>query len=544
MPNAIALHTPSDRAARLALAMVLALTLLVGMLLAGALALLREQTLDFARQQTRALTLAVSEQTVRTLQTVEMTLHGIEPLFHPKQQLAKTGYSEFLAEQQDISAVWWLDVSGNVLFDSNPADRKVHEAMFGSSHPLWSSVCSTSSHTTQWLSPQRIGSDGVWPLLAVHPVYDHANSFRGLLVAAVNPQTIGGLWRDIDLGQAGSVTLMHRNSDGLLRKPVVPSTFGKNYANRPLFKDFLPEQTEGWYIDHSAADGVQRLYQFYVPPTHPSLVVLVGQSTDRILGGWWQVVTIAASAWIALAIVVGLLTHQLLRQWAMNRAAQALMHDQARSLRELSQRILQAQEQERGRIARELHDELGQSLTALKINLQSAQRFPTHDTAQALQDNLRIVDDTIAQVRALALALRPSILDNLGLQAALQWIGQQMAQRAGFAFALQSDDLPTRLREPLETACFRIAQEALTNIARHAHATHVCIRLHREHHELVMLIQDDGVGMNLAAQTQRAPTVGLAGMRERAALVQGTLVIESQPGHGCTITLRCPIQNT
>lgn len=542
MPNAITLHTPSDRAARLALAMVLALTLLVGMLLAGALALLREQTLDFARQQTRALTLAVSEQTVRTLQTVEMTLHGIEPFFDLRQRLIKTGSPKSQMEQADITAAWWTDASGKVLFDSNPADIEAHQAMFSSAHPLWNSVRSAPSHATQWLFPKHVGSDGVWPLIAVHPVHDHANTFRGLLIAAVNPRIISGLWREIDLGLEGSITLLHRNGDGLLREPAVPSTFGKNFANRPLFKDYLPEQSEGWYIDHSAADGVERLYQFRVPPSHPSLVVLVGQSTGRLLSGWWKAVAVAMVAWTALALVVGVLTRQLLRQWAMNRTAQELMREQSCNLRELSQRILQAQEQERGRISRELHDELGQSLTALKINLQSAQRFPTHDTAQALQDNLRIVDDTIAQVRALALALRPSILDNLGLQAALQWMGQQMARRAGLAFALESDDLPERLSEPLETACFRIAQEALTNIARHAHAQHAWVTLKREGSELVMRVQDNGQGMEQAGVTNHRATLGLAGMRERAALVQGTLAIESANGRGCTITLRCPLQ--
>lgn len=311
-----------------------------------------------------------------------------------------------------------------------------------------------------------------------------------------------------------------------------------------MFTQYLPERSEGWYIDHSAADGVERLFQYRVPPTHPDLVLVIGQSTAHMLQDWWRAVWIAGAVWAMLTLAVLALSWQLMRQWALNGTHQALMREQSRSLRELSRHILQAQEGERARIARELHDELGQSLTALKINLQSAQRFPAQDAAQALQDNLRIVDDTLAQVRALALALRPSILDNLGLQAALAWVGQQVAQRAGFAFQLQWEGLPARLSEPLETCCFRIAQEALTNVARHARAQHVWMTLRRDGAALVMQVHDDGVGMDLARDGAEsdAPTLGLAGMRERAALVGGHLSIESQAGQGCTITLRCALQ--
>lgn len=536
------LHVPGDRAAQRALILVAGLTALVGALLVVGLWTLRQQTLDFARHQTQSLTLAVSEQAVRTLQTVEQALHSVEPVITHAPRLDLQGLATPVRALPYVKALWWLDAHGALAFDSEPAESATHARAFNTSHPQWESVRSAPSHATHWLAPRWAAADGVWYLLAVHPVYDRDQTYHGMLIAAMDPEALRTVWRAVDLGDAGSITLMHRSGVGMLREPTVPSTFGKNFASRPLFRDFLPERSEGWYIDQSAADGIERLYQYRVPPSHPDLVVLVGQSTQRLLDGWWKTAVAGMLAWLAPALVVATMAGQLVQQWELNRTAQDLMCEQSRELRELSQRILQAQEAERARIARELHDELGQSLTALKINLQSAQRFPAHDTAQALQDNLRIVDDTIGQVRALALALRPSILDNLGLRAALQWMGQQVAQRAGFDFSLQPGDAEVRLSEPLETCCFRIAQEALTNIARHAHARHAWITLRHEGTELVMQVQDDGVGMNLAVQNHNAPTLGLAGMRERAALVQGTLGIESKPGQGCTITLRCPLR--
>lgn len=542
MPHTIPLHAPSDRAARLALTMVLALTALVGILLAGALLLLREQTLTFARQQTQSITLAVSEQTVRTLQTVEQALHAVEPIISHAPRLDMAGLVAPTRTLSYVKAVWWIDRNDQIAWDSDPARLSLHAQAFGPSHPLWNAVRTSPAHTAHWIASARPDDKGTWYLITAHPVYDADHAYRGMLMAAMDPQPISALWHVINLGADSSIALLHRNGDGMLREPPIESSLDKNYGHRPLFKDYLAEQSEGWYIDHSAVDGVERLFQYRVPPSHPQLVVVVTQSTRFMLGHWWRAVVIGAAVWLTLALVVGVLTQQLLRQWALNRTAQTLMREQSRGLRELSQRILQAQEDERARIARELHDELGQSLTALKINLQSAQRYPQQDAQAAQQDNLRIVEDTITQVRTLALALRPSILDNLGLPAALQWMGHQIAQRAGFAFALQTSELQARLCEPLETCCFRIAQESLTNIARHAKAQHAWITLHREHNELVMRVQDDGVGMDLAGTTHPPATLGLAGMRERAALVQGTLTIESQSGQGCTITLRCPLQ--
>lgn len=241
----------------------------------------------------------------------------------------------------------------------------------------------------------------------------------------------------------------------------------------------------------------------------------------------------------------GELSHfiSITRDISERKRAELAMRESKEQLKELSRRVLEAQEVERRRVARELHDELGQSLTAIKINLQSFGRFPNQSPADLLAENIRIVDDVLQQVRSLALALRPSVLDDLGLVPALRWISEQTAHRTGLTVAFETSVEPARLTPDIETACFRITQEALTNVVRYAQATHVTVHLHRNRDSLVLTVSDDGRGFDFAAMRLRAQagaSLGVLGMEERATLVGGQLQIDSSPGQGSTVCLRCP----
>jgi len=223
--------------------------------------------------------------------------------------------------------------------------------------------------------------------------------------------------------------------------------------------------------------------------------------------------------------------------------AEARLLTTTRQLKALSMRVLQVQEQERRRVAVELHDELGQALTAIKINLQLGERFKDKAPANLYDENLRIVEDALQQVRTLATALRPSMLDDLGLAPALKWLAEQSASRSGFEVKFHHERTLERLSSDIETACFRIVQEALTNIGRHTQAQHVDISLRREAGHMVLLVADDGCGFDPAAMRERAATgasLGVLGMQERATLVGGQLDIRSTPGQGSTVELRCP----
>jgi signal transduction histidine kinase len=235
--------------------------------------------------------------------------------------------------------------------------------------------------------------------------------------------------------------------------------------------------------------------------------------------------------------------HTVLAMALYKHQAETRMLITTRQLQALSRRVLEAQEQERRRVAIELHDELGQSLTAIKINLQLGERFKDRAPADLYQENIRIVEEALQQVRLLATGLRPSMLDDLGLAPALKWIAEQSASRGGFEVQFHQERDTERLASVIETACFRIVQEALTNISRHAKASKVQINLRREADDLVLTVTDDGLGFDTVAMRERATTgasLGVLGMQERATLLGGQLEIRARPGEGSTVELRCP----
>jgi PAS domain S-box-containing protein len=224
----------------------------------------------------------------------------------------------------------------------------------------------------------------------------------------------------------------------------------------------------------------------------------------------------------------------------------ARLFEQTRADRErlqtLSTRLMEAQETERRHLARELHDEIGQALTAVKINLQSVPQSADGSSA-ALQDSISIVEIALQQVRNLSLDLRPSLLDDLGLVAALRWYVDRYAQRSGVMADFSGDASKIQASPTIETACFRIVQEALTNALRHAQARHVSVELQQRDHTLHLLIHDDGLGFDVPAARERATkggSLGLLGMEERALLVGGQLKIKSVPQQGTEIDVRLP----
>jgi GAF domain-containing protein len=230
--------------------------------------------------------------------------------------------------------------------------------------------------------------------------------------------------------------------------------------------------------------------------------------------------------------------------------ANARLFEQVRIGRErlqaLSEKLLNVQENERRRIALELHDQIGQTLTAVKINLQAAQRIPEiGQVGDIFEQNIAIVDRALQQVRSLSLELRPAMLDDLGLIAALRWYVDRQAQGAGFKAEFVADPLEPRPSQEIETACFRVAQEALTNVVRHAEATSVRVILRLRAEELQLIIREDGIGFDVNGALTRAArgeSMGLLGMQERTQLLGGKLEIEAQPGKGSVITARFPLK--
>jgi signal transduction histidine kinase len=211
----------------------------------------------------------------------------------------------------------------------------------------------------------------------------------------------------------------------------------------------------------------------------------------------------------------------------------------------LIDRIVSIEEAERLRIARELHDEMGQALSSLLLTLRASARDDDCPNCLVHREHMAtLIRDLIDQVRRLAWDMRPSLLDDYGLDSALQQYTHELSERAGIAIDYESSGLtPThRLSGEIETCLYRIAQEALTNIIRHAQADQASVVLLRRPGEAILLIEDDGVGFDpTLAGDPGHRRLGLVGMRERAALVGGDFVIQSAPGEGATIRVRVPV---
>jgi len=211
-------------------------------------------------------------------------------------------------------------------------------------------------------------------------------------------------------------------------------------------------------------------------------------------------------------------------------------------LRSLSAHLQNIQENERTAIAREIHDELGQNLTALKMDIDwLSKRLPDDAVLkEKVKDILAMVGDIFKTVKRIAVELRPNILDDLGLIAALEWQGQEFEKHTGITFQFNCDCLTFNPDRNLSTHLFRITQEALTNVARHSEATKIEITLEATDHFARLIIEDNGKGFDIA-EVKEKNSLGLIGMNERALMLKGKLTIESIEAQGTVITLVVPI---
>lgn len=243
---------------------------------------------------------------------------------------------------------------------------------------------------------------------------------------------------------------------------------------------------------------------------------------------------------------LGPAVQRALRECADRRERQRAEDKLRRSLdqlRALTTYLQYVREEERTRIAREVHDELGQALTGLKLDMSwllsklGRNARPVQQKVKTMVDH---IDSTIQTVRRIATELRPGILDSLGLVAAMEWQANEFQTRTGITCVVTTSMSDTTWDHDITTVFFRIYQETLTNIIRHAHATRVDVHLEEQAQHLVMTVSDNGRGIS-DEEIANTNSLGLVGMRERAGLVGGELSLHGAPGRGTTVTLRVPL---
>jgi signal transduction histidine kinase len=255
----------------------------------------------------------------------------------------------------------------------------------------------------------------------------------------------------------------------------------------------------------------------------------------------WQQLGVSLIASLAIALLATLYVVRLEHRLRREREKDIL---NTRDLQRLSAKLVRAQEEERRTIARELHDEVGQVLMAIRVELALAEkRLNPVASADVLRDAQSITERAVHTVRDLSHILHPALLDDLGLAAALEWYLEPFGRRHGIRVTLRHNGMQVRLRPEVEIAAYRIVQEALTNVAKHAHASSCTVTLERGDQSLRIIIQDDGAGFDPATvETPGAHRgLGLLGLRERVWQLLGTIQVDSAPGRGTMITVEIPI---
>jgi PAS domain S-box-containing protein len=222
--------------------------------------------------------------------------------------------------------------------------------------------------------------------------------------------------------------------------------------------------------------------------------------------------------------------------------AEQALRESADRLQLLSRRLLEVQEEERRHLARELHDEFGQLLATITVQLHAAKTLARESARSIIEECISILQRAGDEVRSLALELRPTMLDTAGLDATLRWLASQHEQRTGIATEVMGhlNEVPGEVA----IAAFRVIQEALTNVLRHAQAQHIWIELSQDGGAMELLVRDDGVGFDVAETLDWAANrghLGLLGMKERVQILGGHLEVDSKPGLGTRIRLSLPL---
>ncbi len=235
------------------------------------------------------------------------------------------------------------------------------------------------------------------------------------------------------------------------------------------------------------------------------------------------------------------------RNITLRRQAEMALRDSNSRLVHLSRRLIHIQEEARRHLSRELHDEIGQRMTVVKMQLQALKyKADLADSAKGIDETIEIVEHTLQQIRSISLDLHPSLLDDMGLVATLRWYLDKQAQWGNFETHF-STNLTERLPAEVELVCFRVVQEAVTNVMRHAYANHVHVNLNETPQRVLLTIQDDGIGFdveNALEHSAMGASLGLRGMEERVSLANGRLEIESTFGEGTTVRLTVYPANT
>ena len=514
----------------------------------------RDYTIERREAENDNIARLFEEHVRRTLAAASVTLKQLETEY--RQHGGRLNLARYFDDRRDelepYSILSVIDEHGDLMLSTLPFARpqNLREVVNFQIH-------SRDASQDVFIAKPRLGVVTGRPTIYLSRRMNKADgSFGGYTVGGMGTQYFSRFYDQIDLGPDSVVVLLGR--DGVIRarrSDAISSEkgVGREMHGTALFSVHLKNAENGKFRATSPIDGVKRLYSYRAIKGYP-LVTLVGTSEAAALARveerkktYLWAAGAASAVIFAFAAVVLFQTSRGARVTEELRTSEEKLLDYTARMRALSGRIVALQEEERLAVARELHDEIGQGLTAVKIHLQAAkltcEGCERSFSTENLHEALLTVANILEQVRSLSLNLRPMQLDDLGLTVALSSLVARDAGTAGWIAHFDEDLSAKRLDSNLELACYRVAQEALTNVMRHAGATEVWITLRRTDQALLLTVRDNGRGFDLASarSTGGTPHLGLLGMEERVRNMAGQFEIRTRGGEGTEVRTSFPI---
>lgn len=506
-----------------------------------ALAELRSQALKGAERELVNLAHLLTEQTTRAVQGMDASLRGTA------ERLREGRITGFLMDTREIHVLLRARLDGMPQVRSLSVigpDGTLQRTSFAFPTPALS-VADRPYFSIQRDNPEQglyidrpVHSrlDGRWVIMASRRIEGLGADFDGVIAAALELTYFEGLYRSIQLGEGGAISLFRRDGTLLAGWPHREEAIGQSFADTPVFRALGPQAAAA---PRSLSDGAA--LTAVGEAARLPLVVAVAMSQDTVLAPWRRQAWLDGLSAAGVILLLGIAALALQRELAREAALTAELRGSHQQLRELAAALHDVREAEQMRIARELHDELGQHLTGLKMDLSwISGRLPEDqpELARKADGMKRLVDTAVKSVRRIASELRPLVLDDLGLVAGLEWLVQDFSRRNGIEVALNMDIGDVAPPDAQASALFRILQESLTNVARHAQASRVRVALVHADGRLVLSVQDNGRG--LAGDAGKRGSFGLIGIRERAIMLGGEASVSSRPGEGTRVEVSLP----
>jgi signal transduction histidine kinase len=510
---------------------------------------------EAARMQTQTFVRAIETHVAHTIDTVDLSLTSFSNAvksFSPHEAAGDPLIDQLLHRSRDIDryfSLLFIDARGNGVVASNEMDvrqRSYADQDYFKVH--------TAADTGLFISEPRIDPFTKRPVFVIsRRVENYAGQFLGVIAAPFNARSFGHMFANARYNDDISIALTHQHGKIIAREPSFEEAFAADVSTGGHVANSHTVPV-GTIEAISRVDGQPKIYSYRRIEGFP-LIVSVGISNPLITDAAAQVLVIGGIGTLLIILVIAASAHFVLISFANLeqavkqrtgelRKSNELLQKSKKALRELAAYQNRIKEDERKRIAREVHDELGGCLTGIKAYISVAANESYNDGRRPhklLSAAAQLADTAVDTVRRIIADLRPSVLDQLGIWAALEWYADQFTQRTGIACSCSLDEVEdVRLEGEESTMIFRIVQEALTNVARYAQAGKVDISARWVGNSILLEVKDNGVGIE-AEQLLDQKSWGIVGMHERAKHFGADLKISGKPGQGTIVALQLPV---